>query len=149
MSIVEIPQGQAASINSKQDAIRILQKSECVFILWGLVRLRNIQDGKTFVLDLHCELTRHGMPASADDEVSREMAELKEGRRYISLSNDLEEFEVNAASIDLAARYIISQAAFRAGAYGPEDTQGWLGRPVSIPWRIGGEVGQPPTAMGV
>jgi len=119
LSLIEIPQSRAAKIKSKPDAIRLLQKSESVFILWGLVRLRNVKNGGTsFVLDLHCEITRPNLTVSARDEVSREIAELIEGRRYISLSNDLEEFEVNAASVDLAARYIIALAAFRSRAYG-------------------------------
>ena len=36
LSLIEIPQSQAAKIKSKADAIRLLQKSESVFILWGL-----------------------------------------------------------------------------------------------------------------
>ncbi|MGH9872683.1 MAG: hypothetical protein ACRD9S_09470 [Pyrinomonadaceae bacterium] len=116
ISFVEIAGEQAAKIKGVEHALKLFHKTECVLMIWGLVRLRKQNKEPFYVLDIRCVVRHLSVPDDLKNELASEMTDVLAGRRTISAENDLEEFELNAASVDLAARYIIARAALLSGA---------------------------------
>lgn len=115
IKLVPIPPHHARKIKTIQEAERVLDKCNCMFLVWGLARYRNINGTSHFVIDLK-SMVKHGfVDSNVSATLAVEMSELLPPRRAVSQSNDLSEFEVNAASVELAALYIIGVAALISG----------------------------------
>jgi len=116
-ALVDVPPHLAEKIKTKDQAARVLAKTGCVFLIFGRARLRNIKKQPTYVLDLDSMVTHDLIPEEISKRLSAEMKELLPTRTYISQDNDLEGFEVHAASVTLSVRYIIATAALLSRQY--------------------------------
>jgi hypothetical protein len=111
LALVIIDGRHVEKIKTLEDARKVLIKTGCVFLLWGKVKNRRVKGQDNFVLDLQSAV-RHGKISGEISEIfSEEMKALLPLRRNISIDDELADFELNAASVDLSARYILGVAA--------------------------------------
>jgi tetratricopeptide (TPR) repeat protein len=115
--VIDIPPHLAVKIKTKEDAIQLLEKTRCVFLIFGKARLRNVNRQPTYVLDLKSVVLHRQIPDELSLRLSKEMSELLPGRGLISTDNDLFGFEINATLHHLAVRYIVATAALISGEF--------------------------------
>lgn len=110
--LVTLNDYQLDRIKTVEDAGRVLEECDCKFMLWGIVRKeRKINNEDFMVLDVRSLVFHDRIVESVATVLSQEMGQLLPARVLISKTNDLLELEFNAQNINLAARYIIAEAA--------------------------------------
>lgn len=111
--LVEIPQGIAAKIQTQEDAIKILRKSNCKFMIFGTARLRNYKGIETHILSLGSAVIHSEISKEVQEVFSQEMTELLPTGKLLTPSDgDFFVFEDTAYWVNYVARYIIGIAAF-------------------------------------
>lgn len=116
VSFVEFPAHVADRVvnRSPAEALRLLERSRCHFILYGQAREREI-NGRKHVLDLSGIVRHAPITQELSARFGAEFADLFPKRMLIEHENDLLSFEFTAAWIDVVARYIVGIAALLSG----------------------------------
>lgn len=112
LAVLELSDALSSKIETEQDILSVLEKTESVFVLWGRLRRRQIDGSDTYVMDLRSAVRHSPIAPIVQMVLAREMDALLPERRLISAKNDLLEFEINAVTMNLVARYVIAEAAF-------------------------------------
>ncbi|MEA2205163.1 MAG: hypothetical protein QOE77_1939 [Blastocatellia bacterium] len=115
-AVVDIPPHLAQTIKPSNPE-GVLEKTRCDFLIYGSARLRDVKKEPTYILDLNSFIRHSAIPIELSKRLAAEMAELLPRRRYISKSDELSGFEVNAASVHLAVQYIIATVAMITGDF--------------------------------
>jgi tetratricopeptide (TPR) repeat protein len=111
VSVIVVPSGPSKKLVDEHSLRRMLVKTECTLLIIVFARIRRSKGEVYHVLDLGSAVKHHRVEDRVRDVLVQEMVELLAHRRHISTANDLEEFEWNAASVHLAALYIMAAAA--------------------------------------
>lgn len=116
-NLIEVPTPLANKIKTDDDALRVLKKTRCMYLVWGRARLRKIKGQVMYVLDLKSAVAHGQVPKEVSKQFAEEMSQLLPGRYLISKEDELVGFEVSAASLNLTTRYIIGVAALLTGDF--------------------------------
>jgi len=111
LSVVVLANFHSQRIKTLEHAQRVLNKTGCRFLLWGKARNRKVRGEDNFVLDLQSVVQHSEIPSEISKKLSEEMTELLPQRRAIGRQDELNEFELNAASVELSAKYVLGVAA--------------------------------------
>lgn len=115
VSVVPLPPTSLPKNPTAEDMRRLLMKTRCVLLITVYARVRRVKGAEHHVLDLEGAVKHGAVEGRVQAVFVKEMKELLAHRRHISRSNDLEEFEWNAASVHLAVLYILAAAAILSG----------------------------------
>ena len=110
-----IPEHIAEKVIDADDAHDLRRKCKAHFILYGRVRVRDIQGKAHHVLNLEGLVGHRPLPSQVSQLLSKEFAELLPRRVHIAPENDLFLFEFTSEWIDHVSRYIIGTASVLSG----------------------------------
>jgi hypothetical protein len=109
--LVEIQQYYAREITNKEDAVKVLRKSRCQFILHGSAIL-GIHEGKEYhYLKLKGTVTHAPISKAMHKIFQSEMKAVCNIKERLPVEDDIIYFEIKAEEVNYAARYIIGIAA--------------------------------------
>lgn len=114
---IELPARRAADVKAAEDAVRVLQKAEAVFGIFGRARTRK-EGGKDYhVLDLFASVQHRPVSQDVSEALGREMAELLPRRWILPVDNELSSVQLTSELIAAVSRYVIAMAAGVSGEF--------------------------------
>ncbi|MBA3014283.1 MAG: hypothetical protein KKD63_16735 [Proteobacteria bacterium] len=111
----EVPQHIAETINDKDQALVLKQKTRSHFVIYGRVRFRKINGVDCYHLDLEGAVAHKPIDKKFSDQISKEFTELFPRKVSIPTDNDLLSFTFTTEWTEFVAKYIIGIAAFCSG----------------------------------
>jgi len=111
----EISQYHANKIIDSTDAQLLRINSKAHFLLYGRVRLRNLNGIEHYFLELDGIVAHTHIPKIVSKVFAEEFRELLPQNVQISTENDLLEFQFTSESVDLVSKYIIGIASYLSG----------------------------------
>jgi tetratricopeptide (TPR) repeat protein len=112
---MELPQHLARSLIEKDDAQSIRSRSRAHFMLFGRVRLRELEGQKHHVIDLDSMVTHEAVTKEASQLLAKEFLELMPRKITIPTENDLLSFQFTSEWAAIVAKYVIGIAAALSG----------------------------------
>lgn len=113
--IVEVPRHIAQKIIEVDDAQNLRIKCKAHFLIYGRVRVREIDGENRHFIDLEGVVAHHPLPVDISSQFSTEFAELLPRRLSIPTENDVLSFQFTSEWADVVAKYIIGIAASFSG----------------------------------
>lgn len=116
IDLIQASSGESRDVDSEKDLIRILDRYQANFLIYGRVRTRQDSDGLNHFAEFraivrHAELQSHVQKAF-QNEIS---SVFPVGKIRIPKSDQLPQFKLTADWLGFSSRYIISLAAFTVG----------------------------------
>lgn len=108
---MELQAHHADEIVESEDAIRIRVRTNARFMLYGRVKLRELNDQEFHVLDVDGLVAHSSIPDELKNKFSAEFRTLLPPEIRLSKRNDLLGFSFTSEWTDIVARYIIGVAA--------------------------------------
>lgn len=112
---IEMPQFIARSIIVQDDAIELRIKCKAHFMLYGRIRLRELNGTMQHFIDLEGAVTHRPISKEFSKSFADEFAELLPRKIGIPLENDLLTFQFTSEWAIIVAKYIIGIAAAYSG----------------------------------
>ena len=114
---IELPQFHAERIVDAESAQLLRIQTGAQFLLFGRVRLRQLNGQDHHVIDLDGAVTHQPVPAAISKWLSTEFAELLPRKLIIQRDNDLFSFEFTSHWAEMVARYVIGIAMAISGDF--------------------------------
>jgi hypothetical protein len=105
---IEVEKHISGTITDSEQALKVLNKCNSDFIIYGRVRTRD----KTHTLDVSCAAVHAPLPERVSQELSKEMGELLVSKIKIEDSQFLKGFGITSQYIETAASYLIGNLKF-------------------------------------
>jgi hypothetical protein len=112
---IVLNQYQSQKIISNDDAEKVRLKANAHFMVYGHVRLRNINDVDTHVIELEGIVSHNQVDSNTTTAFSQEFAELLPRRVHASTVNDVIFLQLTSEWTEIVAKYIIATAAALSG----------------------------------
>lgn len=112
---IVLNQYQSKKIISNDDAEKVRLKANAHFMVYGHVRLRNINDVDTHIIELEGIVSHNQVDNNATTAFSQEFAELLPRRVHASTVNDVIFLQLTSEWTEVVAKYIIATAAALSG----------------------------------
>lgn len=113
--ILEMPQHIASNIKDAEQAQALRIKCRAHFMIYGRVRLREINGKETHVIDLESCVAHTPIPHNISQTFAQEFTELMPRKLHLAKENDLLAFQFTSEWTDVVARYIIAFASAVSG----------------------------------
>jgi hypothetical protein len=113
---IELPQYLACKVEDIDDAQEVRIKARAHFMIYGRVRLREINKKMVHVLEMQ-SIVAHQPITDKNTQLAfaREFSELMPSRLHVEVENDALSFQFSSAWTDIVAKYVISLAAALSG----------------------------------
>jgi tetratricopeptide (TPR) repeat protein len=112
---IVLNQYQSKKIISNDDAEKVRLKANAHFMVYGNVRLRNINDIDTHIIELEGIVSHKQVDSNSTTAFSQEFAELLPRRVHASTVNDVIFLQLTSEWTEIVAKYIIATAAALSG----------------------------------
>lgn len=112
---IVVNQYQSKKIISNDDAEKIRLKANAHFMIYGHVRLRQVNDVDTHIIELEGIVSHNPVDEKATTAFSKEFAELLPRRVHASSTNDVLSLQLTSEWTEIVAKYIIATAAALSG----------------------------------
>ncbi len=116
-SFLVIPQHLARTIQSGEQAVKILYDSRCRFLVFGRARTRRIQGKDVELLNLEGAVSHGPLPTEVQRKLSAEFSELFPRRLLVEAEGDVFSLELTANLINLVSRYVMGIALLLSGDF--------------------------------
>ncbi|MEQ1741207.1 MAG: hypothetical protein ABL869_01725 [Candidatus Nitrotoga sp.] len=113
--VMVIPQHIASTIQDIEEAQALRIKVKAQFMIFGRVRLREIDGKETHIFDLEGLVAHNPVPEHISQFLAQEFTELMPRKLHIPTENDLLSFQFTSEWADAVARYIIGFALAISG----------------------------------
>lgn len=120
--VMEMPQHIATTIQDQDQAVALRIKCRAHFMIYGRVRLREINGKEVHVLDLEGLVAHTPVPDQIASLFAQEFTELMPRKLHVAKENDLLSFQFTSEWTDLVARYIIGLASAISGDWDYAET---------------------------
>jgi hypothetical protein len=104
-------QYQSQKIITLDDAEKLRLKAKARFMIYGHVKLRNINNIETHIIELEGIVSHNKVDDERATKFSKEFAELLPRRLHASTQNDVLALQLTSQWLDIVAKYIIATAA--------------------------------------
>jgi len=109
--IVDFPQRFARNLDATS-VRRLLSRSRCKFLIYGVGRIRRQENQEVHVFDLTGVVSHAPIPKSVSTRFAEEFTSLFPTKLLVPIENDFFSFEVTAYWLDVVVRYIVGVAAY-------------------------------------
>jgi len=120
--VMEMPQHIASTIDDFEKAHVFRIKCRAHFMIFGRVRLREVNGKEVHVLDLEGAVSHNPVPTQISQELSQEFTELMPRKLHVQKDNDLLAFQFTSEWTDAVARYVIGLASAISGDWDYAET---------------------------
>ena len=111
---IELKNHISEEVTDKTDALKVLNKCNGDFLIYGRVRTREEGGERSHVLDINCAAQHTPIPDVVSNRFSQEMDELLPRKIRIEDSKFLESFEITSKWIEISSKYLIGHIKFLA-----------------------------------
>lgn len=114
-ALVVVPRHLAFKIVDDRAGLNCLRRTRGSFLIYGLARRRLIDNKETHYLTCNGLVCHAPAPTPVLTDLAEDFGSILPRRLVIPRESDVFGFEASSALIDIAARYVIAQAAFISG----------------------------------
>ncbi len=112
---LEIPSHIAEAVIDQDDAQRLKVETRCHFLIYGRIRLRELNHSQHYFLELDGLVAHKPISQHASKELAKQFSELLPRKVTIAKENDLLAFQFTSDWAEVVARYIIGIAVAVSG----------------------------------
>lgn len=112
---LEIPTHISETVIDQDDAQALRIKARAHFLIYGRVRIRELEQREHYFLELDGVVAHRLIPERVSHQLAKEFSELLPRKVAIAKENDLFAFQFTSEWADIVARYIIGIAAALSG----------------------------------
>lgn len=120
--VMEMPPHISSTIQDIEEAQVLRFKCRAHFMIFGRVRLREINGKVVHVLDLEGAVSHNPVPDHISQMLSQEFSELMPRKLHVAKENDLLAFQFTSEWTDVVARYVIGLASAISGDWDYAET---------------------------
>lgn len=106
---------QSRKIISNDDAEKLRLKAKAHFMIYGNVKLRELNNVDTHIIELEGIVSHNKLDEKSTTEFSKEFAELLPRRLHASTKNDVLALQLTSQWTEIVAKYIIATASALSG----------------------------------
>lgn len=115
IQFIDVPPFHAEKVHDEEDARRLRERTRAHFLLWGRVRVRDLNKKAHHFIELDGIVAHKQVSDEVCKKLSAEFTELLPRRVSFSTENDLLAFTFTSEWTELVAKYIIGIAAEVSG----------------------------------
>ena len=115
INVIVMPSIISQKIETLEDAQKLRIKYRSHFMIYGRVRLREIENKKNHIIDLNGIVSHNPIPDSIQRQFTSEFGELFPTKIHIDQENDIFSFDFTSDFIEIVSKYIIGIAAGVSG----------------------------------
>lgn len=112
---MEIPAFKAEKVIDEDDAHELRLKTKAHFIIYGRVRMREVDGSERYFLELDGVVAHKPIANDISQSISHEFSELLPRKVFLAKENDLLSFQFTSEWADVVAKYVIGIAAAVSG----------------------------------
>lgn len=120
--VMEMPPHISSTTQDIDEAQALRIKCRAHFMIFGRVRLREINGKLVHVLDLEGAVSHNPVPEHISQTLSQEFTELMPRKLHVAKENDLLAFQFTSEWTDIVARYVIGLASAISGDWDYAET---------------------------
>lgn len=120
--VMEMPPHISSTVQDIEEAQALRIKCRAHFMIFGRVRLREINGKVVHVLDLEGAVSHNPVPDHISQTLSQEFTELMPRKLHVAKENDLLAFQFTSEWTDVVARYVIGLASAISGDWDYAET---------------------------
>lgn len=114
IDFIELKKHISEKVNDKDEALNVLNKCNCDFLIYGRVRTREEGGEKIHFLDINCAAQHTPIPDIVSNRFAQEMGEVLPNKIRIEDSKFLESFEITSKLVETSSKYLIGHIKFLA-----------------------------------
>jgi tetratricopeptide (TPR) repeat protein len=114
---IEVPSFHSERIVDEDDAQKLRIQTKAHFLLYGRVRVRNLNNKEHHFIELDGVVAHKPVPDNVSKQLASEFSELLPRKIAIRTENDLLEFQFASEWAELVAKYVIGIAAALSGDF--------------------------------